>query len=322
MQWKGRVSGRAGGGMREGEGAAQTSRQISELRDLLGELAGHDGEHPTAIRSLRLVRHSSSWTSREAVLTPTFFVTVEGLLELRLGEEACSCGPGQHVVSSGELPVSGRSLFATPAIPYLGLRVQLDRGGLRSLIEEARLSSPATDSPPADLRRSRTGPPLLDVVLRLVRLLRSPGEISVLGPMIERELLFRLLLDETGMALHRAAHEDGQPRRIDAAIVWLRQHFREPFRVDDLARRTGMSVSSFHQWFRGVTGMSPLQYQKQLRLEEARRMLRSECHDVGTVSRAVGYESSSQFSREYRRLFGNPPAREFRRPLEEHKIRA
>ncbi|HET9157140.1 MAG TPA: AraC family transcriptional regulator N-terminal domain-containing protein, partial [Myxococcaceae bacterium] len=200
---------------------------------------------------------------------------------------------------------------ATQAQPYLGLRLRIDRGSLRSLIEEARLEPPV-DVPGRGARVFRTGPTLLDAVLRLVRLLRRPGEISVLAPMIERELLFRLLLDETGPALHRLAREERRPEGIDAALGWLRVHFREAFRVDVLARRTGMSVSSFHHWFRAVTGMSPLQYQKQLRLEEARRILRNEGRDVGTVSRWVGYESSSQFSREYRRLFGNPPAREIR----------
>jgi transcriptional regulator GlxA family with amidase domain len=151
---------------------------------------------------------------------------------------------------------------------------------------------------------------LLDAVLRLVRLLQSPAEISVLAPMIEREILFRLLLEEGSIVLHRLAQANSPPQRIGIAIVWLRNHFRESLRVEDLARRSGMSASSFHQWFRAITGMSPLQYQKRLRLQEARSILRNDREDVGTVSRRVGYESSSQFSREYSRLFGNPPVRD------------
>jgi transcriptional regulator GlxA family with amidase domain len=153
-------------------------------------------------------------------------------------------------------------------------------------------------------------PPLLDALLRLVRLLQSPAEIPVLAPMIEREILFRLLLEEGSGGLHFMAQADSPPQRISIAIVWLRKHFHESFRVDDLARRAGMSGSTFRQWFRRITGMSPLQYQKQLRLQEARSILRNERKDVATVSRRVGYESCSQFSREYRRLFGNPPVRE------------
>jgi len=132
----------------------------------------------------------------------------------------------------------------------------------------------------------------------------------VLAPMIQREILFRLLLDDSSVILHRVAEANSQPQRIGVAIVWLKKHFREAFSIDDLARRVGMSPSSLHQWFRNMTGMSPLQYQKQLRLQEARSILRNEQRDVGTVSRRVGYESSSQFSREYSRLFGNPPVQD------------
>ena len=313
MQWKPGVSDRAGGGrMREGDADEQASRRIAELSDLLRQLIPHDGEHPTAISSLWLIRHSSPGTNRDSVLSPAACFTVQGRAELVLGEEARSHGAGQQVVCTGELPVAGRIVEGTRAVPYLGLRVRLDRGTLRSLIEEAGLEDPVVDAAEPAVLVSRTHSTLLDTLLRFVRLLRSPSEIQVLAPMIERELLFRLLLEDTGGALHRLAREDRHPEAIDAAIGWLRTHFREAFRVDDLARRTGMSISSFHQWFRGVTGMSPLQFQKQLRLEEARRILRNEGRDVGTVSRWVGYESSSQFSREYRRLFGNPPAREIR----------
>jgi len=298
--------------MRERDGDEETSPQLSELTELLRQLVAHEGDHPTSIPSLRLMRHSSSGMNRGGVLFPAVCFTAQGRAELLLGLEAHSHGPGQHVISSAEAPVAGRILGATRAKPYLGLRIRLDRGNLRSLIEEAGLQDPVAEGPGRGVRVCRTGPSLLDAVLRFVRLLRSPAEIPVLGPMIEREILFRLLLDQTHAALHRLAREDRHPEGIDAAIGWLRLHFRESFRVDDLARRTGMSVSSFHQWFRGVTGMSPLQYQKQLRLEEARRILRDEGRDVGSVSRWVGYESSSQFSREYRRLFGSPPAREIR----------
>jgi transcriptional regulator GlxA family with amidase domain len=178
------------------------------------------------------------------------------------------------------------------------------------LIEEAQLPAPPGGASQRGIYVSSTGPALLDAVLRLVRLLRSPAEIRVLAPMIEREILFRLLLDECSVGLHRMAQANSQPQRIGMAIVWLKKHFRQAFPIDDLARRVGMSPSSFHQWFRSITGMSPLQYQKQLRLQEARSILRNERRDVGTVSRRVGYESSSQFSREYSRLFGIPPVRD------------
>jgi transcriptional regulator GlxA family with amidase domain len=172
------------------------------------------------------------------------------------------------------------------------------------------LTAPSQGPSERGLYLAPTSPCLLDAVLRLIRLLQRPVEISVLAPMIEREILFRLLLEESSAVLHHMAQAESQPQRIALAIVWLRKHFRESFRIDDLARQAGMSTSSFHQWFREITGMSPLQYQKQLRLQEARIILRNARKDVGTVSRCVGYASSSQFSREYSRLFGTPPVRE------------
>ena len=189
--------------------------------------------------------------------------------------------------------------------------MHFDLSSLRSLIEESQLPTPpSTSAVPRGIYVSRPKPALLDAVLRLVRLLQSPAEIPVLAPMIQREILFRLLLDESSVVLHRTAQANSQPQRIGVAIVWLKKHFRETFTIDDLARRVGMSTSGFHQWFRNITGMSPLQYQKQLRLQEARSILRNERQDVGAVSRRVGYESASQFSREYSRLFGNPPVQE------------
>jgi len=285
--------------------------QVSELRDLIAQLTPHDGDHPTAIPSLYLARYSSSLTPQFRVLSPAICIAAQGQKELLLGEEEVySQAPDHHIVSSAELPVTTRILGATVAKPYLGLWLHFDLRSLRSLIEEARLPTPVASASARGLYVSRTSPSLLDAVLRLVRLLKSPAEISVLAPMIEREILFRLLLDETSAVLHRMAETNSPPQRIGSAIAWLRKHFRESLRVEELARRSGMSASSFHQWFREITGMSPLQYQKQLRLQEARSILRNDREDVGTVSRRVGYESSSQFSREYTRLFGNPPVRE------------
>ena len=285
--------------------------QISELRELIARWTPGDGYHQTAIPSLYLIRYSCSSTPESRILSPSLGICAQGQKELLLGnEEVYSYGPGQHFVTSFALPLSARVLEATRAKPDLGLLLQLNLPSVGVLIEEARLPIPADGAYKRGLYLAPTPPCLLDAVLRLVRLLRSPGEIPVLSPMIEREILFRLLLEESSAVLHRMTQADSQPQRIATAIVWLRKHFREAFRIDDLARRAGMSASSFHQWFREITGMSPLQYQKQLRLQEARSILRNERKSVGTVSRRVGYESCSQFSREYTRLFGNPPVSE------------
>jgi AraC-like DNA-binding protein len=284
--------------------------QLSALRDLIAKLARHDGDHQTAIGSLYLIRYSSSVAPDFGVVTPGLCVVAQGQKELLLGDEVYSNSPGQYLVASAEIPVSARVVGATLAKPHLGLRLHFDLASLRSLIEEASLPTPPVGASQRGIYVSPIVPALLDAVFRLVRLLQSPAEIPVLAPMIEREILFRLLLDHNSVALHRIAQANSQPQRIGMAIVWLKKHFREAFSINDLARRVGMSPSSFHQWFRNITGMSPLQYQKQLRLQEARSLLRNERKDVGTVSRRVGYESSSQFSREYSRLFGTAPVRE------------
>ena len=287
--------------------------QVSELGDLIAQFAPRDGDHQTSIASLCLIRRSCSLTPEFSVLSPGLCIAAQGQKEFLLGQEEYSVGSGYHLVASTHLPVSARVLKATFLKPFLGLRVNFPLTSLRSLIEEARLQVPAAGAPARGLYVSPTALQLLDAVLRLVRLLQFPADIPVLAPMIEREILFRLLLEEGSVGLHRIAQADSAPQRINIAMVWLRKHFGESFRVDDLARQAGMSGSSFRQWFRSITGMSPLQYQKQLRLQEARSILRNERLDVGSVGRRVGYESSSQFSREYSRLFGTPPVREINR---------
>jgi AraC-like DNA-binding protein len=284
--------------------------QVSELRDLIANFARSDGDHRTSLASLCLMRRSSSVTPQFIVLPPALCIAAQGQKEFLLGEEAYSFGSGHYLVASTYLPVSARIVQATPVKPFLGLRLGFQVTSVRSLIEEARLSTSIAGASTRGLYVSQNTPQLLDALLRLVRLLHSPAEIPVLGPMIEREILFRLLLDEGSVGLHRMAQADSPPQRISIAIIWMRKHFHESFRVDDLARRVGMSGSSFRQWFRNITGTSPLQYQKQLRLQEARSILKNERKDVATVSRRVGYESCSQFSREYSRLFGNAPVRD------------
>lgn len=291
--------------MRKGD-----STQLSELRELIARLAGSDGVHRTAIRRLYLIRYSESKAPDFGVIYPGLCIVAQGQKDLLLNDEVYANCPGYSVVSSAEIPLSARVVGATLAKPHLGVIVHFDLLSLRSLIEEAQLPTPPGSASQRGIYVSSTRPTLLDAVLRLVRLLESPPEISVLAPMIEREILFRLLLDESSVLLHHMARANSPPQRVHVAIVWLKKHFREALSVDALARRVGMSISSFHQWFRTITGMSPLQYQKQLRLQEARSILRNERRDVGSVSRRVGYESPSQFSREYSRLFGNPPVRE------------
>ena len=284
--------------------------QLSELRQLIARRTSSDGDHQTAVRSLWLIRHSSAWAPSEVVLSHALCIAAQGHKEVVLGKEVYSCVPGQYLVSPFDLPVSARILGATPRKPYLGLKWEFDPARLRPLIEEAHLSRPPAKNAERRIYVAAKSSRLLDAILRLVRLLQYPSEIPVLAPMIEREILLRLLLDKNGAVLHQMATPECRSERIAVATTWLRKNYRQPMRVDRLARNAGMSLSSFHHWFRTITGRSPLQYQKQLRLQEARTILRNEKLNVASVSRRVGYESSSQFSREYSRLFGTPPVRE------------
>ena len=197
--------------------------QLSELRDLIARLAGREGDQQTAIASLYLVRYSLCLSPDFGVLTPGLCIVAQGQKELLMSDEVYANTPGHYVVASAEIPVSARVVGATRSKPYLGLRLDLDLTSLRSLMEEARLPSPVAGAPARGLYVSPTAPSLLDAALRLVRLLQSPAEIPVLAPMIEREILFRLLLDESRVVLHRIAQADSPPQRISIAIVWLRK---------------------------------------------------------------------------------------------------
>jgi AraC-like DNA-binding protein len=189
---------------------------------------------------------------------------------------------------------------------------------------ESSAGSAAAGAPPAPpvpvargLYLSRTGPPLLDAVVRLLRLLDAPDDAAALAPLVQQEIIYRLLRSEEGARLARVARADSQAHRVARAIAWLKTHYAEPLRVEALAQHVHMSASSLHHHFRAVTAMSPLQYQKQLRLQEARRLLLGEVSDAASAGHRVGYESPSQFSREYARLFGMPPARDAQRMREQ-----
>ena len=182
----------------------------------------------------------------------------------------------------------------------------LDLEEISSLMREADL--PREVAPPLrpGLAVGSMDDDLMDAVIRLSDLLRKPAQIAVLAPLIRREIFYRLLLSEQGGLLRRIAADSGKVQRVAAGLAWLKRNLERHIRMEELAREMQMSPSAMHTWFRAVTSMSPLQYQKQLRLQEARRILLSESLDAGTASRRVGYESASQFSREYRRFFGNP----------------
>jgi AraC-like DNA-binding protein len=219
-------------------------------------------------------------------------------------------GPDDCLVISVDLPVVGQVIEATPDVPYLAFRLNLDPGQLGALILEMGMTFSDKHHPQTGLSVTPVSTELLDAATRLVRLLEKPKDISIVAPLIMGEIFYRLLSGEHNACLRHIALSDHRQQSVTRAISWLKEHYAEPFRIETIARFARVSPSALHHNFKAVTSMSPLQYQKQLRLQEARRLMLGESVDAAMASHYVGYESPSQFSREYSRLFGAPPSRD------------
>jgi AraC-like DNA-binding protein len=274
-----------------------------------------DGFHQTAIDPLAFQRESkvstSSCTPLSGIAEPIFAILVQGKKKAVLGEEIYCYGATQYFVVSVDLPVSAFILEASPEQPYLGFKLKLDPHQLCDLITtQPHPSISKRENSVRGLFVSTADTPLLDCALRLTRLLDTPQDIPILAPMIIREIYYRLLIGEQGESIRQIATSGSNMQRIAEVIQYIKTDFIQPMRVENLAEQARMSPSSFHHHFKQVTSMSPLQYQKQLRLLEARRLMLAENSTAVTAADRVGYESSSQFSREYARMFGAPPIRD------------
>ncbi|MGC4060478.1 MAG: AraC family transcriptional regulator [Aquabacterium sp.] len=284
----------------------------AELIDLVTQFAPGDGLHETAIPTLQLIRASAPAQRLPAVYEPGVVVVIQGRKQATLGNEVLVYDPLNYLVISVTMLPQGQIIEASPDKPYLCVRVNIDPREVASLMLEAGRTQPATIG--TDMGRglnvARVSEPLLDAVLRLLRLLRTPQDAAVLAPLAVREIYYRVLTGELGPQLHALAVTDGHAQRIVRAIDLLKRRYAEPVRIEEVAEAVHMSPSSLHQHFKQVTSMSPLQYQKHLRLHQARRLMLTDGLDAATAGHQVGYESPSQFSREYRRLFGAPPKAE------------
>ncbi|GMV31283.1 MAG: AraC family transcriptional regulator [Rhodanobacteraceae bacterium] len=279
-----------------------------ELAARIARLTTDDGLHATAIDALSLIRMSEPTQPCSVVYEPCLCVVVQGRKQARLGDEVFIYDPLNYLVVSVTLPVVGEILTASPAQPYLCLKINLDLRMLGELV----LQSPPTPPRPTDraLFVARTELPMLDALLRLLRLLDTPREIGVIAPLILREICFRALGGDLGHRLRDLVVAGSGGHRVGRAIDLLKARYAEALSIEELAETTHMSVSALHHRFKAVTSLSPLQFQKTLRLHEARRLMLSEGLEAAAAAHRVGYESASQFSREYRRLFGAPPRRE------------
>ncbi|MEV6140590.1 AraC family transcriptional regulator [Nocardia sp. NPDC051990] len=283
---------------------------FDELRVLLARHA-RPGE-TTAIQGLYIAKVERSGPPTIEMSGTVLAVLAQGVKRLAVGDHVHEYRPGEFLVASVDLPVTGHFVNAQPDNPALGFALALEPSAIAELL---------LDVGPGDLPRPRQGPvpaiavgdltaELLDAAIRLIRLLDHPGDRVALAPLIQREILWRLITSEQGAAVRQLGMAESGLHHMGRAVRWIRDHYDEPFRVADLARMSGLSPSAFYRNFQVVTAQSPIQFQKQIRLQQARLLLTTQAHDITTVAHRVGYDSPSQFSREYRRMFGTAPSRD------------
>jgi AraC-like DNA-binding protein len=282
--------------------------ELAELRDLIASHARADLRTP--IDGLLLSKIDTA-SPDHSLTEPLLVVMAQGGKRLLLGDRVHEYRAGQCLVVTTNLPVTGHFFDAGPKKPALGMGLVLRPAVIAALLLEAAPGqwSRAAAGPPA-IATGEVGPELLDAVTRLLRLLDHPADAPVLAPLVEREILWRLLTGPRGAVVRQIGLADSGLSHIGRAIQWIRANYAEPMRIPHLARLAGMSPSAFHRHFRAITAMSPLQFQKRIRLQEARSVLAARAGDVAAVGHLVGYDSPSQFNREYRRLFGAPPGRD------------
>lgn len=286
---------------------------LAELAQRAARVAMHEGMTATKLPCLQLFRCNRPTGVTPSIYEPAVCIIAQGQKQARLGDEVYTYNPSNYLVAAVDLPVGGQVIEASPEVPYLCIRINLKPQHISELL----LEHPQLLRPRQTLKRglfvSQANYQLLDAVLRLMRLLDAPDDLPILAPLIEREILYRLLQDEQALILQQTVRTDSHAQQIARVIAALKRDYRKNWRIEDLAQLACMSSSALHTHFKSITNMTPLQFQKQLRLQEARRLLFSENLDAATASHRVGYESPSQFNREYHRLFGLPPVRDLAR---------
>ena len=283
---------------------------IAEMAEIIGRHTGSDGIHTSALPRLTLFKSSKPTEPIHNVYRPTLCLVAQGAKRALLGNCAYVYDPAKFLVVSVDLPVVASVIEASPEQPYLCAALDLDVAAIAALlVDQGVAPAPSEGSVPA-IGLSEVEPALQDAMVRLLRLLDNPKDAPVLAPLAEREILYRLLMSGQGAMVRHIAAGESRLRQISRAIAWIRANYADTCRVERLAAEAGMSPSSFHHHFKAVTSMSPLQYRTQMRLQEARRLMVSEGLEAASAGFRVGYESPSQFSRDYSRTFGAPPSKD------------
>ncbi len=283
------------------------SAALDALKKGIARWAKNEGPNPTAIPGLTAVRYDAPTKPRQAMYEPCVCVSAQGAKRVLLGGESFTYAPGNFLISSVHLPTIVQIARASREKPFLGCVLRLDPREISQLMVDGSLPPPRAQRADRGMACGTLTPPLLSALQRLIDLLAEPKDLPILAPVLRREITYRLLVGDQGARLRQVALAGSRGHQISQAIEWLNAQYVQPLRVEDLAERVHMSPSAFHHHFRALTAMSPLQYQKWLRLSEARRLMLAEDLNAGTAALRVGYESPSQFSREYRRQFEKPP---------------
>ncbi|WCK54829.1 AraC family transcriptional regulator [Aneurinibacillus sp. Ricciae_BoGa-3] len=291
----------------------QINTQQVELTKLIERNTGRDGAHATAIPCLFLSRYSSVTGPNYGVYKPSLCIVVQGDKEILLAEECYKYGPADYLVASVNLPITGLVTQASSQVPYLALKLELTSTQILDVLRDSKIGVDKKENPKRGMYVSRIEPPLLDAVTRLMRLLDNPKDIPVIAPLVTKEIIYRVLQGEHGGVLKQIAIDGSATNQISDVIDHIMDNYNRSFRIEELAEIANMSVATLHRHFKEVTAMSPIQFQKHLRLQEARRLLLSDPIDAADAAFQVGYESATQFSREYSRMFGFPPKEDIKR---------
>lgn len=286
---------------------------IAALAHAIGKFAQSDGDYKTAIPALSLHRRQGPTDPLHCIFSLGLGVVAQGHKQALMGSEVIKYGPGQSMLTTIELPVISHVTRATVQEPLLGLMLTLDSQEIVQTAADMQLPVVGREKQLRSIGVEWLDERLTQDLVRLVELLGQPQLVAQLAPLIQREIIIRLLVGPHGPQLRQLASDGSPSQQISKAVSWLKQHFAQAVQVDDLAASVHMSPSTFRQHFRAITGTSPVQYQKQLRLQEARQLMLNQNIDAGSAGGLVGYESASQFSREYNRLFGSPPQQDVKR---------
>lgn len=292
-------------------GDTRSMEKIDHLAEIIARHMPEPGLIQTNVPRLSLIRADEPSSPVPAVYEASLCMIVQGAKRVSLGEHSVLYDTAHYLLVSLDLPLVGHVIEADPQRPYLACKIDLNLSALADLLVAEGGAGPPSDLPVLAVYPSDAE--LIDAACRLVKLLDAPTSVPVIAPLIEREILYRLLNGPHAAMLRHIAAGDSHLNQVSRAIATIRENFRSQLKIEEIARVAGMSPSSLHAHFKAVTRMTPLAYQKLLRLQEARRLMLATGESAGSAGFAVGYESPSQFSREYRRLFGVPPRQDIDR---------